>query len=474
MSLESEYSGKLSRRSFGAGMLAAGLGGLAGCAAPVGARRSYISLSDLMTNQRVPEPDAFWTDVMFQGVRDQKLGPPLAARVYAFGHLAGFLAVNGIEGCHYASPYPEIGIAPAGASSRAAYAAAASLAASEGLQTPLVFDRMRYLEQLAEPAEAIEKGVRWGEAVGRVVQLRRTIDGGHPEKANPYLDPNYTPRRTVDSWSLTLPHFHPGVGPRVPSYQRGVLPNLGNMQPFSFASKYDFPTPPFPDVRSQQFAEEFAEVYALGAWNSTVRSEDETQIAFFWEDGPRGATVPAVWLLLGMRLMNERGYYPLLERSRLLALLSVAMCDSGVAAWHTKYDLDILRPETAIRYSAAAFCNPDPRVKVDRHWRSLIVTPPFPSYVSGHSTFGGAGAEMLRLWFGTDHAIFTLKPLDVVNWPTELVGVSRSFTSFTQAAEENGLSRIYGGVHWLSDHREGDTKGRAIARHAFQNYLPMV
>ncbi|MBI2477352.1 MAG: vanadium-dependent haloperoxidase [Planctomycetia bacterium] len=472
MNLESERSGKLSRRSFGAGMLAAGLSGLGGCAAPLGARRSY--LKDFATTEGAAEPDAFWTDVMFQGVRDQKLGPPLAARVYAFGHLAGFLAVNGIEGCHYASPYPEIGIAPAGASSRAAYAAAASLAASEALQTPLAFDRMRYLKQLAEPAEAIEKGVRWGEAVGRVVQRRRTIDGGHPEKANPYLDPNYTPRRTVDSWSLTLPHFHPGVGPRVPSYERGSLPNLGNMQPFSFASKYEFPTPPFPDVRSQQFAEEFAEVYTLGAWNSTVRTEDETEIAFFWEDGPRGASVPAVWLLLGLRLMNERGYYPLLERSRLLALLSVAMCDGGVAAWHTKYDTDILRPETAIRYSADAFCNPDPRVKLDRHWRSLIVTPPFPSYVSGHSTFGGAGAEMLKLWFGTDHATFTLMPLDVVNWPTELVGVSRSFTSFTQAAEENGWSRIYGGVHWWSDHSEGDAKGRAIARHVFQSYLPMV
>ncbi len=135
------------------------------------------------------------------------------------------------------------------------------------------------------------------------------------------------------------------------------------------------------------------------------------------------------------------------------------MCDGGIAAWHTKYDLDILRPETAIRYSAAAFCNPDPRVKVDRHWRSLIVTPPFPAYVSGHSTFGGAGAEMLKLWFGTDHVMFALRPLDVVNWPTELVGTSRSFTSFTQAAEENGWSRIYGGVHWPSDHWQGDAKG---------------
>ncbi len=180
-------------------------------------------------------------------------------------------------------------------------------AAAEALQTPLVFDRMRYLEHLSEPAEAIEKGVRWGKAVGSVVQRRRTIDGGHPEKVNPYLDPNYTPRRTVDSWSLTLPHFRSEVGPRVPSYERGSLPNLGNMQPFSFASKYEFPTPPFPDVTSQQFAEEFAEVYTMGAWNSAVRTEDQTQIAFFWEDGPRGATVPAEWPLLGLRLMNERG-----------------------------------------------------------------------------------------------------------------------------------------------------------------------
>ena len=439
INLESEHIGKSSRRSFVAGTLAAALGGLAGCAAPVGSRRSY--LHDLVPTGSALEPDAFWTDVMFQGVRDQKLGPPLAARVFAFGHLAGFLAVNGIEG-GYLSPYPEVGIAPAGASPRAAYAAAVEQAAAEALQTPLVFDRMRYLEHLSVFAEATEKGVRWGKAVGSVVQRRRTIDGGHPEKVNPYLDPNYTPRRTVDSWSLTLPHFHPGVGPRIPSYERGSLPNLGNMQPFSFASKYEFPTPPFPDVTSQQFAEEFAEVYTLGAWNSTVRTEDQTQIAFFWEDGPRGATVPAVWPLLGLRLLNERGCYSLLERSRLLALVSVAMCDGGIAAWHTKYDLDILRPETAIRYSAAAFCNPDPRVKVDRHWRSLIVTPPFPAYVSGHSTFGGAGAEMLKLWFGTDHVMFALRPLDVVNWPTELVGTSRSFTSFTQAAETRRLVGI--------------------------------
>lgn len=445
------------------------MGGLAGCAAPLGSKRSYLS----GTGERVPEPDAFWTDVMFQGVRDQKIGSPLAARVYAFGHLAGFLAVNGIEG-GYANPYPEIGRAPAGASPRAAYAAAAALAASEALQTPLVFDRRRYLKKLSEPGEAIEKGIHWGEAVGRVVQRRRTIDGGHPEKANVYLDPNYTPRRTIDSWSLTVPDYRSEVGPRFHSYVRGQLPNLGNMRPFSFESKTRFPAPPFPDVKSQRFADEFAEVYSLGAWNSQDRTEDQTQIATFWEDGPRGAGVPAHWLLLGLDLLERRDKYSLLERSQLLAQLSVAMCDGSISAWHSKYDLDILRPETAIRYSAAAFGNPDSQVRVDPQWKSLVPTPSFPSYVSGHSTFGGAGTEILKLWFGTDRANYTLKPLDLANWPAQLKGVSRSFTSFTQAAEENGMSRIYGGVHWRSDHTAGDAKGRAIARHVFHKYLNKV
>lgn len=469
MASDRQLVGKRSRRSFCSGILTAGIGGLAGCAAPLGSKRSYLSGNP----ERVPEPDAFWTDVMFQGVRDQKLGPPLAARVYAFGHLAGFLAVNGIEG-GYANPYPEIGAAPAGASPRAAYVAAAALAAAEALQTPLVFDRRRYLKELSEPGEAIATGVRWGEAVGRVVQKRRTIDGGHPEKANVYLDPNYSPRRTLDSWSLTVPHYQAEVGPRFPSYARGHLPNLGNMRPFSFESKNRFAAPPFPNIKSQRFADEFAEVYSLGAWDSPDRTGDQSQIATFWEDGPRGAGVPARWLLLALHLLDRREIHSLLERSQLLAQLSVAMCDGGIQAWHTKYDLDILRPETAIRYSATAFGNPDPRVRVDPRWKSLVSTPPFPSYVSGHSTFGGAGAEMLKLWFGTDRASYTLQPLDLANWPTQLKGVSRNFTSFTQAAEENGMSRIYGGVHWRSDHTSGDAMGRAIARHVFHHYLNKI
>ncbi len=462
---------KQSRRSFCGGALVAGMGGLVGCAAPLGSKRSYFSETKGL--KRVPSPDAFWSDVMFQGVRDQKIGTPLAARVYAFGHLAGFLAVNGIEG-GYKSPYPEIRTAPKGASQSAAYAAATAMAASEALQTPLVFDRKRYLNQLPDSGEAIEKGVKWGESVGRVVQKRRTIDGGQPEKVNPYLEPNYTPRQTIDSWSLTVPHYQAEVGPRFPSYSRGLLPNLGNVRPFSFQSNTEFATPAFPSIKSQQFAEEFAEVKEMGAWNSTKRTADQTQIATFWEDGPRGAGVPARWIWLGIHLMDRQGNDSLLERSRLLAQLSVAMCDGGISAWHAKYDKDILRPETGIRYSADAFGNSDPRVTVDPKWKSLVPTPAFPSYVSGHSTFGGAGAEMLKLWQGTDKASFNLEPLDLANWPTQLKGVSRSYTSFTQAAEENGMSRIYGGVHWRSDHQAGDSKGRSIARHVFNNYLNRV
>ncbi len=459
---------KLSRRNFLRSASAIGISALGGCAAPLGSRRSY--LTGIIPAGDFVEPDAYWTDVMFQGVRDQAMGPPLACRIYAFGHLAGFLAVNGIEG-GYHCPYPEIGAAPRGASARAAYTAAAAQASAEALQTPMAFDRQRYLKEIPESGESIEAGIAWGEHVGKVVQKHRTIDGGHSEKVAFYFDEDYTPRKTVDSWSSTGPFYRTEIGPRFETFERGLFPNLGNMTPFALKSKLQFAAPDFPDVRSPEFADQFEEVYRLGGAKSTDRTDDETEIAFFWEDGPRGGTVPAAWLHIGLRLMLERGNYSLIERSQLLAQMSVAMCDSGISAWHTKYYTDIIRPESAIREAADHFGNPDPRVRCDPKWETLIPTPPFPAYVSGHSVFSGSAADVLKIWFGTDSVPFDCKAIDLVNWPKQLEGSVRHYNTFTQAADDNGMSRIYGGVHWQADNLNGLRMGRSIGRHVCNNYL---
>lgn len=459
----------VSRRDFSRLSLSAlGAGFAVGCAAPAGSQRSY--LTDLIDTERVITPDAFWTDVMFQGVRDQAIGPPLAARIYAIGHLAGFLAVNAIEG-RYHSPYPEIGRAPKGISANAAYAAAVSRASAEALQSPTRVDLARYLRQSGESGEAVDAGVKWGLHVGKIVALKRTIDGGHAEKVGFYFDPSYEPRRTVDSWSHTGPFYRTEIGPRFETYERGLFPNLGNMEPFAIRSKTQFSAAPFLDVRSKEFADQFEQVYELGGSESKIRTADQKEIAFFWEDGPRGGTVPAAFLHIAVGLLDRRTDLPLVRRAQLLAQLSCAMGDAGLSAWHSKYFYDILRPETAIRHSADKLGNPDPRVKLDPHWNSLIPTPPFPAYVSGHSTFAGAGAEVLKQWFGTDHVSFEVEALDTVNWPKQLRGARRSYRDFTTVADENGMSRIYGGVHWQHDKAEGMKMGRSIGRFVSGNFL---
>ncbi|MDB4359025.1 vanadium-dependent haloperoxidase [Verrucomicrobiales bacterium] len=458
----------VSRRSFFQLATAGAAGALVGCAAPMGSRRSY--LTDLVSANEAFTTDEFWTDVMFQGVRDQEIGPPLASRIYAMGHLAGFLAINGIDG-KYHNPYSEIGRAPQGISPEAAYAGAVSIAASEGLQAPLDVDLARYLKRIPTSSGDIDAGVRWGKHVGRIVQRRRTADGGHAEKVGFYFDPNYTPRKTVDSWSSTGPFYKTSIGPRFKTYQRGLFPNLGNMEPFAIKSKEQFAAKPFIDVRSKEFADQFEEVYRYGATDSPVRTDDQTEIAFFWEDGPRGGTIPAAWLHIAMRIFRESGNHTLIQRSQLLAQMSCAMSDAGLSAWHSKYFYDILRPETAIRQSAEQLENPDPRVRLDRNWTSLIPTPPFPAYVSGHSTFSSAAAQVFRRFFGTDKTSVTVRALDVVNWPQQLGDSTRHYSDFSTLEDENGMSRICGGVHWQADNIEGLRMGRGIGDHVHNHYL---
>lgn len=105
------------------------------------------------------------------------------------------------------------------------------------------------------------------------------------------------------------------------------------------------------------------------------------------------------------------------------------------------------------------------------HWRSYIPTPEFPAYTSGHSTFGAAAAEMIALIHGRDDITFSGRSPDEVLWP-QLQGITRRWTSLSHMAEENGMSRLYGGVHWLPDHTEAMKAGRAIARQAFHETFP--
>jgi hypothetical protein len=136
------------------------------------------------------------------------------------------------------------------------------------------------------------------------------------------------------------------------------------------------------------------------------------------------------------------------------------VADAGICCWAVKYTYQFWRPITAIQQAGA---DGNPLTVPDASWAPLLVTPPFPSYTSGHSTFSGAASTVLTAFFG-DHFRFTTTS-------DSMPGVTRSFNSFADAADEAGISRIYGGIHYLFDNVNALSAGRAIGDYVANNFL---
>ncbi len=204
-----------------------------------------------------------------------------------------------------------------------------------------------------------------------------------------------------------------------------------------------------PALNSAAYTAAFREVKALGGRQGSRRTEDQTQIALFWADIAGTATPPGHWNEIAQTVARQRGI-TLAENARLFALLNMSLADAGVYCWIIKFNYGFWRPITAIQ-RADEDGNPD--TDADASWEPLIETPPFPSYTSGHSTFSGAAAAVLASFFGTDRVRFTSNS-------DGLPGVTRTFDGFWAAAEEAGMSRIYGGIHWQFDNTDGLTAGR--------------
>ncbi len=454
-----------SRRAFLKGFSAASLASLTGCAAPFGSQQSYLTQ---YVGAASVNAIHFWTDVALQAVRDQLMPPPLTTRGLAMGHVAGFLAAN--------SAQPKFGTEISarlhGIDPEVAYGAAFSAAIAEHFQQPFVFDRSRFFNFFPD-SDAKTRAIAFGDKVGQYVVANRTNDGAEPSKVNFYLN-RYPRREDVLRWSPTGPFYDAGEGPAFrPTFARGLLPGFGAVKPWTMASPEQFGAEPFLDPRSPEFAEQFAEVKALGGSKSHVRTPDQSQISVFWEDGPWGASPPGHFTLIAMQILQNT-QLSFVDLARAFALMSMAQADSAIAVWHSKFHYDVIRPETAIRFRANAFGNSDPRVQTDPSWKSYIPTPPFPSYVSGHSAFGASAMRVLEKTIGTNNVTFEGPAADPVIWPKHLAGVRRRWTSLWQAAEENGLSRIYGGVHWRIDNDVALRMGREIADHVVRSQYPAL
>ncbi|PHR59982.1 MAG: hypothetical protein COA43_08420 [Robiginitomaculum sp.] len=453
----------VSRRNFivGAGATSAVLA--SGCTSRMGSTPSYLSQVIHPNNNNTV---MHWLDIVMQQTRDQRVPPPRAAYNFAMPLAAGFLAANGVLQAYH-EPFG-IGAGPRNANAEVAYGVAFATAASEVFGTPFMMERKAFKAKFPD-GYGKTLGAQWGRKVGMHIVKMRTRDGSGSNDVNYYFD-NYKRRKDIMQWKPTGSHFSASPGPAFTSFPPGLFPGQGKIKPWTMRSGDQFRVENFHHPRSPEFAREFELIRTLGGAHSPRRTKDQEEVALFWEDGPWGITPSGHFLYIAAQVLQNRNM-SFIQMAQAFALLGMTQCDASICAWDNKYHHDILRPETAIRNIGHKFGNQDQRVRKHKSWNSLIPTPEFPGYTSGHSTFGAAGAELTALILGTDNVAFSGASPDLVLWP-QLRGVTRRWTKLSQAADECGLSRLYGGVHWQKDHDMAMMAGRDIARHAFATTFP--
>jgi membrane-associated phospholipid phosphatase len=382
-----------------------------------------------------------WDRILLDAIRVDKTPPPKAALDMALVSLAVYDAVDTIEPTH--APYAIRNVASAGTSEPAA----ASEAAFRVLVTLFPAQQATFQNDLKLSLRHIPGGAGKanGVALGRQVALEilglRYNDGSKVQVSD-------TPGTKPGQWQPTPPGF-----------AAALLPGWGSVTPFALRSGSQFRPGGPPALTSAAYAAAFNEVKSLGSVNSTTRTADQTQIALFWADGTGTETPPGHWNEIAQNVALRRRS-TLAANARTFALLNIALADAGIACWDAKYTYNFWRPITAIRNAGL---DGNPNTTADSSWTPLLVTPPFPSYMSGHSTFSGAACAVLTGLFG-GHVHFSSSS-------DTLPGVQRSFTSFVQAANEAGQSRIYGGIHYQFDNQDGLATGTAVGGWVLGHFL---
>ncbi|MDB6146976.1 MAG: Chloride peroxidase [Spartobacteria bacterium] len=413
----------------------------------------------------------------------EQVGPVRAARAIAIVQIAVFEAVNAID--FRCNSYAGMTPAPAGTSMNCAIAQAAhdTLCAMFPSQKTN-FDSLLSDELKLTPNGRPKKdGIALGQTCAAKVLALRANDGSSYTELHVGVD--FITSNDPGQWRQDPISQHP--------LALGAL--WGQVKPFVLHSGDQFRCPIPPALDSAEYAAAYEEVKSLGGDGVTTltsRTAEQTEIGTFWAyDGtPSLCAPPRLYNQITMHIADQIGTSSdPAQLARLLALVNTAMADAGVASWESKYYYQYWRPITAIRESDAGTgpsglgdgnddTTGDPMFTPLGAPASNLTgpnfTPPFPAYPSGHATFGGALFETLRKFYGTDNIAFTFTSDEFNGVTHDNAGnvrplKPRSFTSLSQAEEENGQSRIYLGIHWTWDKSEGIAQGRRVADYVFAN-----
>jgi hypothetical protein len=358
----------------------------------------------------------------------------------AITQIAVYDAVNGIVG--HGDPFLVDVNGPRSASPQAAAASAARIALDALLPSQQPTIDSFFSSSLAQigAGERVDQGIAYGEKVANAVLAARANDGAG---ATP---PGFTPLSGPGEYQLTPPAFAAAGFTQTPHVTPFVL---------DAASQFRAPAPPALD--SAEYAADFNQIKSLGELHSTTRTADQTDIGRFWGAAPVWVVWNQVADQAGVAFGNS-----LAQNARLFAALDTTLADGAIALYDSKYTYHRWRPITAINATDQG----NPNTVAAPGWAPLANTANDPSYPGAHAEFSQAAAGVLQGFFGTDASSFSVSNANV--------NITRTFTRFSQAANEASASRIFAGQHFQFDENAGQAQGSQVATfvldHAFQAF----
>ncbi|TAH36306.1 MAG: phosphatase PAP2 family protein [Planctomycetota bacterium] len=383
-----------------------------------------------------------WADQLYDAVRFQPQPPMVASRAIGYWGVAFYESVvpgmrehrslagqlNALtklpkvnQGVAY--HWPSAANAASAAVLRGLYTNAGVLASIDALEQAFIDDFASPPKQV--PDAVAQRSRNFGQAIAAAVLAWAAQDGFAEYNNCPYTAPV-----GPGLWEPTPPAFAP---PAQPCW--GRLRTFGIVFPGQCTAG---PHIAFSTDPSSAFYAAANEVYTV----SQTLTADQINIAQFWADGPGTGTPPGHWVRILRQVTQQHGY-DLAVAAEGYARIGLGVADAFIACWNDKYTYNLLRPITYINDY------------IDAAWVPLIVTPPFPSYSSGHSSQSGAASSLLTDLLGD--VTFTDDTGTLYGFGT------RSFTSFTQASDEAAVSRLYGGIHYSFDNNMGLAAGREIS-----------
>ena len=381
--------------------------------------------------------------------------PPVAARAFAYLGLALYESVlpgmpeyaslagqlNELSSLPWAQPdevlhWPTVANAAMATMTRMMWsnASAENKARIDLLERTMAIKASQDFDPSLRTPEIINRSETFGKLMAMAIMTWARTDGGHEAWGPPRRNaPNYVPPGGAGLWSATPPAFAPAL-----------LPRWGDNRPFVLRKASDCPAPAPPSYSedpSSAFYKDAKELLRI----STQATPEQRQFALYWADDPGKTPTPAGhWVFITNDLLKARKA-SLADAAQTFAQLNLAMADAFVAGWATKYALNVVRPVTYVQ------------LVLDSNWLpTLMDTPPFPEYPSGHSVQSSAAATVLSKIFG-DKTGFTDNTHNDRGWGP------RTFKDFASAADEAARSRLYAGIHFNFGVTGGQAQGRCVA-----------